>query len=479
METQSVTAAPVDFTDTGERALVTSAKQQAKRLLRLAKKGELKVTALSQALEITAQMHGYPNWKAFSQSTGQAPTINAQLGGSNQAAMVSESADIFDPVSLKMPVAQTNKVQAVRINPPRHLDDLASRMKTVGEKGSSVSSVLTIHFEELRSNMGSGPAFINLDQILQTNPFLCPLGSDEMLPMHLQMVTEVLLSVEAVDQKIEQVLSQAMRKAIQIAFRIRGRSDRDIYGLSQSLPDGLSVQAQSLMGESIHKEGAIGSFYEAADRLIEAGLMEDAWKCHVLAMPKTTDLITAINSHQFRKFLGNNEIHDGQTIKDRLGRIIEKWCFTNHSPWSIPMDGLAVFEINPQPQKISLPAQARWMLASLMAQYRRLSIEVVNYENNIKQYLYDQTDCGEWMLSVPVAVRNRVIGWHRKQHVKQLGGVDLMDEMDGPLRSEPINRMLEVQMREARKEGRGVWVATREIYKSDFVVGSQCVLAEK
>ena len=49
------------------KRMVEAAKKQAKRLLKLAKAtpDTLKITALHEAQEIVAKLHGYPNWKAM------------------------------------------------------------------------------------------------------------------------------------------------------------------------------------------------------------------------------------------------------------------------------------------------------------------------------------------------------------------------------------------------------------------------------
>lgn len=55
-------AAPPD-----EQARLEAGKKQAKRLLKLAKQGPLELTALHQAQDVVARLHGYPDWQAWTQ----------------------------------------------------------------------------------------------------------------------------------------------------------------------------------------------------------------------------------------------------------------------------------------------------------------------------------------------------------------------------------------------------------------------------
>jgi hypothetical protein len=48
-----------------EQARLDAGKKQAKRLLKMARQGTLEVTALHQAQDVVARLHGYPDWQAW------------------------------------------------------------------------------------------------------------------------------------------------------------------------------------------------------------------------------------------------------------------------------------------------------------------------------------------------------------------------------------------------------------------------------
>lgn len=56
-----------------EQARLDAGKKQAKRLLKMARQGELNLTALHQAQDAVARLHGYPDWQTWVERVTKSP----------------------------------------------------------------------------------------------------------------------------------------------------------------------------------------------------------------------------------------------------------------------------------------------------------------------------------------------------------------------------------------------------------------------
>ena len=56
-----------------EQTRLDAGKKQAKRLFKMARQGELNLTALHQAQDAVARLHGYPDWQTWAERVTKSP----------------------------------------------------------------------------------------------------------------------------------------------------------------------------------------------------------------------------------------------------------------------------------------------------------------------------------------------------------------------------------------------------------------------
>lgn len=407
-----------------ERPLVASAKQQAKRLLRLAKKTPLEVTALSQALEVVSQMHGYPSWHALSRSTGhpvsESPSVPKSSGLS--------SADPQDPV-----------------------EKLAACARQWAQDPSASVNIITPHFQALKAMPGmEAVRFVSVADIFRFNPLVVPLGSQAMMPNHRFLFQKLMVGINP-DYNYYLELESVLRAWLDQLFVSTGPAEDPIPYSAGVVPedwvDGIPITSSTSWGE-------------VRDALIARGEMDRASVCHRYASP----MLSRLNSVSVEPIRGSpGQFQNIDVLKRAVKEVragLEWWWKSSSEEFVLASSGVVVFELDPTNLDALIPPAHQWMIAAYLGHVRRLPNEIKFARKELPAKVYSASvQSLAWVKSMPSAQRETILDWYESSTPTTV--LDVWDEFGGPLGSERVSKFSEYLCLEQERWGeRSVITAT-------------------
>lgn len=450
----SATPQPDKAQDDNQSPFLKAGRKQAKRLLKLAQDGQLNVSALHEAQAVVAKLHGYPNWIALTSSPSVRRHESNMITQDVQTKQV-ENQEV-SPQTDPRPVG-VHFVEQVLIDPPTHIKSLTNIIEDFPQQGTF--NILSSHFNVLKEKWGKNNKvhFVSIEDGLATNLLLAPLGSQEMLALHKAGIVEVLL--EMMGERKSVSMTSFIRYSLEQAFKNRSLDMDPISGSLKEKPQWMSPKAFSVLkrGRDLHSI----AYYQAEKELIEEGLIEDAWQCHVRAMPTLMDIVSVLMSETVEYRYGQLQATDGSKALDVVKETL-KSISTKHvglATFNLPQDGTMVFEVDPIKSFGGLSAPVRWMYMHMLGNLRHVNKSAYLNIDDLPINAYDKPHEAQWVESIFPEQRDKVLK-HLKQQ-KSLSGADLFDEMDGPICSEAVEDLLAMTVRESRKWSRGVWVCIR------------------
>lgn len=386
-----------------ERPLVVSAKQQAKRLLRLAKKAPLEVNALSQALELVSQMHGYPTWQALSKSTGQ-------------PAVPEPSA------SQKVEKALGNRMWA--IDGADHVERLAGHARRWASEESASVNIITPHFEALKAMPGmEGVRFVPASDLLKFNPLVVPLGSKAMLPTHRYLLSTLFASM----------LSPGEQELV-----FHGRIGRALVDFFKTAPSSGCYAPGLVNGAFLPKLSltTTTTWDEVRDACIDEGRWEEAFMFPPVS-PFGVESLTGMLSDNIK--LDLDKRINGY---EKLAKMLGQWVKEGSPRESLAPGGVVVFEVDPHNLDWELSPSNQWMIAAYLGHVRRMANAVAKERSELprKAYASEEEDL-LWVRSMPSAQRAKTLDWYGSQTPEVL--LDIWDEVEGPFRSFGVKNFAE------------------------------------
>ena len=433
--------------------LIKAGRKQAKRLLRLAREGHLSVGALHDAQGVVARIHGYPDWRSFINSAGG---LTESVRLSDEAKKPSPDLELNEGVNTTRALS-TRRIELVAIDQATHQKSLPDVIEKLSE--TNITNVLTVHFEPLRKKLTRNTkiAFVSIDDALATNLLLSPLGSQKMLATHKFGVSRVF--TEIIGEYEDAVMRGLMDKAIDYAFEKTALQNHPVMWSLKERPGWISDRAFSVLKKSGSKSI---SYYQAERELIDVGLMDDAWQCHIRAMPTIVDVIDALGQQDVERIYGNSRNLNNTSLlriaADRLTDACSKHVGT--SVFNLPLNGTGIFHIDPLSIRKGINAGARWMYANMLASLRAVNKFAHSGIRDLPINAYDKPHEALWAESIFHEQQDRVMEYLRQQNSTE--GVDIFDEMDGPIRSDTVENALISKAMENRKWARGTWICVNQ-----------------
>lgn len=383
-----------------ERPLVASAKQQAKRLLRLATKTPLEVTALSQALELVSQMHGYPSWHALSHSTGHPVPESASNGLS--------SADPLDSV-----------------------EKLAACARQWAQDPSASVNIITPHFHALKAMSGmEGVRFVSVSDLFRFNPLVVPLGSQAMMPHHRYLFQKLILEMNP-DYSYHLDLESVLSGKLDRLFVPQGSEEKPIVYSPGIVPEDW-VEGIPLTPST--------QWCEVRDALIARGEMERASVCHRYA----SSLLDGLRA-TLEKPIAEGHFQNPDFLRRTINKVetsLAPWGRSSFEEVVLAPSGVVVFELAPTNLDSLVAPAHQWMLAAYLGHVRRLPTEIKIARNQLPAKVYSASAQGlAWVKSMPSAHRETILDWYESNTPTTV--LDVWDEFGGPLSSERVSKFSE------------------------------------
>jgi hypothetical protein len=382
-----------------DRPLVSAVKQQAKRLLRLAKKTPLEISALSQALEVASQMHGYPSWHALSVSTGRpAPTTESRGAESN---------GITDGL--------------IPTNTPEHVERLASQARFWAKDPTASVNIITPHFQALKQMPGmEGVRFVSTEELLRLNPLAIPVGSRGLLPAHASLFSGLVTAL--VNDHTQEI---PVRSTVSAILDIAQDLPRQTYyapGMipQELLPD-MEYSPHTTWNEVRNRCIMEGSFESAAYIQSRTVL---AMRVALLCGQMKTDLIP---KKQLLKGFTTDPV-----LQEKIEAVLDLWDGSDQV--GLPPNGVVVFELDIANIDWTLSPEHQWLLAAYLGYARRLPSAIAQERADLpgKSYCIRDQDM-VWIRSIAPEEREAVFAWYGSQVPGLI--FDVWDEFEGPVRS--------------------------------------------
>lgn len=378
-----------------ERPLVVAAKQQAKRLLRLAKKAPLEVSALSQALELVSQMHGYPTWHALSKPTGQ-PATTEKIAHE------------------KVETPLGNRMWA--IDGADHVERLAGHARRWANEESASVNIITPHFEELKAMPGmEGVRFVPATDLLKFNPLVVPLGSKAMLPHHRHLLSTLFATILSPSAR-ELIFEGQFARALVNFFKTAPRSGCYDPGL---------VEPTSLPKMPLTTD-------TTWDEVRDACIDEERWEEAFMFPPVSPLGVESLLGMLLDNIKGDP--HERVGGYEELAKILSQWVKDGSPRESLAPGGVVVFEVDPHNLDWELSPSSQWMIAAYLGHVRRMASAVAKERLELPRKAYASAEEDLlWVRSMPSAQRAKVLDRYESQVPRAV--FDIWDEVDGPFRS--------------------------------------------
>ncbi len=372
-----------------ERPVVSSVKQQAKRLVRLAKERPLQITALNQALDLVSKLHGYPDWHTLSQSSG----------GPRQ------SSDASAP-------APQNKLFPV--DPSTHVQKLGAELRRWSKVPGARVNAITPHFSALRALPHMEEVlFVSAQEMLEHNLLAFPLGSSAMMANHRKSLAQV-LAIAQEDPTAFALFHDALS-------RLKRKDIRVFEDPSLPLPKGFDSSSTWRDLSRFH----VGN-----------GDWDSAIRSHHRAALCLADVIPIMQQEEFVERWG-------------LKKIVESFRSVNECAiWGaayrlpLPTSGVVVFELDPVGFSSEFPAALQWAVAAHLAALRNMPQDISHARLSLEKAAYTGGPPNvEWFRSMPSETREKVCAWYQSQ-VPTIG-LDIWDEMEGPMASQLLGKFMD------------------------------------
>lgn len=437
-------SSPIPTPENNERAIVTGAKKQAKRLLKLTKESPLKLTALNQALEVVAKLHGYPNWQAMASSVPPLPLApDASVGGKalhlqNAPTLASKASPPHGTVVAHLAYDPSDPLGA--FHDPNHLP--------------AGTRILTSNFVALQDKWKAhkNVQFLSVSDQFHLPLLCCPLGATSMLPKHVSLFVHTIrtmgdLSV-GFDIDLRTAIGQAFEQAKDVPLG---------FLVEQGKTVGIPVPALSSKGKALLKKLPKDiTAVHASWHLLEAGLMADAWVCHVAWQPTLAHLENA------PAFPSSPSLRHTLWLlrKQFRERDISRKFFNPLVP------DVTVFEIDPLELESGTTSAGRWVLSHYLATLMLPSNAVVDLVQNLPTTSYTQPENNQWLASIPANQRSSVVAFHQEQATQLTHSVLWLDALDDPLRSETVMDLVRSLADVSRQRARPLWLSAVTLPRS-------------
>lgn len=430
--------------ENNERAIVAGAKKQAKRLLKLTKESPLQLTALNQALEVVAKLHGYPHWQAMATSV---PSLSL----ASDAPLSGKAAALQNAPTLASKATPTHPsvVSHLAYDP---LDPLAAFSDP--QDLPAGTRILTSNFQALQEKWKGhkGVQFFSVSDQFQL-PFLCcPLGSTSMLPKQVSLFLHTMRTMGELgvsfDTDLRMAIEQAFGRAKNATLRFLVE-DGNAGGIP--VPN-LSRKAKALLKKLPEDITAV----QASWRLVEAGLMADAWVCHVAWQPTLTDLQHTSAFPSASRLLDLMALlRQQRSGQEPSGKLL------NPSATDI-----TVFEVDPLELDSGTTSAGRWALSHYLTTLMLPSKAVVDLVSNLPTTSYTHPENNQWLASIPASQRSSVVAFHEEQARQMADSLLWLDALDDPLRSETVLDLVKSLADVSQQQSRRLWLSAASLPRS-------------
>lgn len=468
-------------------ARVAAGKVQAKRLLKRVKKdGPLAPTALHEALEVVAHLHGYPHWQAMAATRpDRSPPVASQA-----------EAKAFPDGGSPTPDAPMGH-RAVKIDPQTHVASLIEWFSRRLAQGAP-TVLVTPHFQALKDALPASPlvSFVSVETQMKTTLFWNPNDLQTLPPRDVNALLPLLgFHGPAFSESKEAELLQSSLSRLNLQRRPWDIPLKGVYPpmepskpLDGSAPDGdrgrlrddgdddfsdpsddyffrrfedpafyevdarkLRMISQAAQDFLSHRLTKLESNDDIPIAVAVAALREGGFHSDAVQLEEKDFLpFGSISAHVIR---GNGK-HPGFPA---LHQALKAWDHYDLSCTFVPpQTPLLVLEVAPERLNLRRSATERWAMAAFFARRAFFREELSRMASSLSRLAYRDPAAFAWLSNEDrAAVTAHAAGASRN-------GVVFLDEMDGPLFSSAVKRMTEGLIDDFSDCGVGVWTAVEQ-----------------